>query len=264
MPGSIQPDDKSLNWLLAGLPQEEYQRLLPNLEEVELGTGQVVYRPQELIRHLYFPTNGCVISLTATMLDGSSVEVGAVGSEGIVGLSVFWGVQASPYGAVVQVPGSAMRLNADVLKRMLSALGSLHSIMLRYTHAIVVQIGQTAACNCKHSIEERLARWLLICHDRARSDDFPLTHEYIAEMLGVRRAGVTQSAASFQKQGLIRYRRGHMTILDRQGLEKASCECYGVVRQELQSYLTAIAPHLRQQAALSVERFQNLSNQYEN
>src|SRR4028118_2106464 len=172
MPGSTQPDDKSINWLLAGLPKEEYARLLPHLEAVALDTGQVLYRPQEPIRYLYFPNNGCVVSLTTAMADGSTIEVGAVGSEGLVGLSVFWGVQTSPYGAVVQIPGSALRLNADVLKRMLSELGSLHSILLRYTHAVVVQIGQTAACNCRHSVEQRFARWLLVCRDRARSDDF--------------------------------------------------------------------------------------------
>jgi CRP-like cAMP-binding protein len=198
------------------------------------------------------------------MEDGATVEVGAVGSEGLVGLSIFWGVQTSPYGAVVQIPGSAMRLNADVLKRMLSELGSLHSILLRYTHAMVVQIAQTSACNCRHSTEERFARWLLVCHDRARSDDFPLTHEFIAEMLGVRRASITESALGFQKQGWIRYKRGHITILDRHGLEEAACECYGVVRQELERYLTTIVPQLYQQAALSIKSFENLSSQYEN
>jgi CRP-like cAMP-binding protein len=264
MPGSTQPDNKSLNWLLAGLPKEEYARLLPYLEAVAIDTGQVLYQPHEPIQHLYFPDNGCVVSLTTAMVDGSTVEVGAVGSEGLVGLSIFWGVQTSPYGAVVQIPGGALRLNADVLKRMLSELGSLHGILLRYTHAIVVQIAQTAACNCRHSTEERFARWLLVCHDRARSDDFPLTHEFIAEMLGVRRAGITESAVGFQKKGLIRYKRGHITIRDRSGLEKASCECYGVVRQELESYLTTIVPQLQQQAALSIKSFENMSSQYEN
>lgn len=264
MLGSTQPDNKSRNWLFEGLPKEEYQRLLPNLEAVTLRAGQVLYQPQELIHHLYFPDNGCVISLTTTMEDGSTVEVGAVGNEGLVGLSVFWGVQTTPYGAVVQIPGTAMRLNADVLKRMLSELGSLHSILLRYTHAMVVQIAQTAACNCKHSVEERFARWLLVCHDRARSDDFPLTHEFIAEMLGVRRPGITESAVGFQREGLIRYKRGHITILNRHGLEKACCECYAVVRKELQRYLTMIVPHSHQRAALSIETFDSLSNGYEN
>jgi CRP-like cAMP-binding protein len=264
MPGSTQPDNKSLNWLLAGLPREEYERLLPNMEAVTLRTGQVLCQPQEPISYLYFPDNGCVVSLTTMMLDGSTVEVGAVGNEGLVGLSIYWGVLKSPYGAVVQIPGSAMRLNADVLRRMLNQLGSLHSILLRYTHAMVVQIAQTAACNCKHSLEQRFARWLMVCHDRARSDDFPLTHEFIAEMLGVRRAGVTEAASSFQNRGLIRYRRGHITVMDRRGLEQACCECYGVVRQELQCYLTTIVPHLHRQAALSIESFEHLSSEYEN
>jgi hypothetical protein len=147
---------------------------------------------------------------------------------------------------------------------MLSELGSLHSILLRYTHAMVVQIAQTSACNCRHSIEDRFARWLLVCHDRARSDDFPLTHEFIAEMLGVRRASITEAAVGFQKKGWIRYKRGHITILDRFGLEKACCECYRVVRQELERYLTTIVPQLHQQAALSIKSFGNLSSRYEN
>jgi CRP-like cAMP-binding protein len=264
MSGSTQPDNKSLNWLLEGLPKEEYERLLPNLEAVTLSFGEVLYHPQESVRYLYFPDNGCVVSLTTMLENGSTIEVGAVGSEGMVGLSVFWGGQTTPYGAVVQIPGSAMRLNADVLKRMLNELVSLHSILLRYTHAMVVQIAQTAACNCKHSVEERLARWLLVCHDRARSDDFPLTHEFIAEMLGVRRAGVTTAALMFKNKRLIQYKRGHITILDRPGLEKACCECYRVVRKELQSYLTTIIPHVHQQSALSMDSFEQLSNQYEN
>jgi CRP-like cAMP-binding protein len=264
MPGSTQPGNQSLNWLLEGLPKEEYERLRPNLEAVTLSFGEVLYQPQEPVRYLYFPDNGCVVSLTTSMADGATIEVGSVGSEGLLGLSIFWGVQTTPYGAVVQIPGSAMRLNADVLKRMLSELRSLHSILLRYTHAMVVQIAQTAACNCKHSVEERLARWLLVCHDRARSDDFPLTHEFIAEMLGVRRAGVTTMAGAFQKKRLIQYKRGHITILDRSGLEKVCCECYRVVRKELQSYLTTIIPHLHQQSALSIDSFEVLSNHYEN
>jgi CRP-like cAMP-binding protein len=264
MPGSTPPANKSLNWLLEGLTKEEYGRLLPNLEVVSLSLGQMLHQPQEPVRYLYFPGNGCVVSLTTTMEDGSTIEVGSVGSEGLVGLSVFWGVQTTPYGAVVQIPGSAMRLNADVLKRMLNQLGSLHSILLRYTHAMVVQIAQTSACNCKHSLGERFARWLLVCHDRARSDDFPLTHELIAEMLGVRRAGITEAALSFQNEGLIRYKHGHITILDRHRLEKACCECYRVVREELQSYLTTIVPQLHLQAALSIDSFEHLSNQYEN
>jgi CRP-like cAMP-binding protein len=263
MPGSMQSHNLSFNWLLAGLPKEEYERFLPSLETVSLRFGQVLYHPQEPIHYLYFPDNGCVVSLTTSLEDGSTVEVGAVGSEGLVGLSIFWGVQTTPYGAVVQIPGSAMRLNADVLKRMLNELRTLHGILLRYTHAMVVQIAQTSACNCKHALEERLARWLLVCHDRARSDDFPLTHEFIAEMLGVRRAGVTEAALSFQNSKLIRYKRGHITIMDRRGLEKAACECYRVVREELQNYLTAIVPQLHQQAALSIESFETLSRQHQ-
>lgn len=262
MPGSILPASENLNWLLAGLSRTEYERFLPNLDAVSLRVGQVLYRPQEPVRYLYFPGNGCVVSLTTLMEDGSTFEVGSVGSEGLVGLSVFWGVRKTPYGAVVQIPGNAMRLDADVLNRMVSELGSLHSILLRYTHAMVVQIGQTAACNCKHTVEERFARWLLVCHDRAGSDDFPLTHEFIAEMLGVRRAGITESSVRFQHQQLIHNRRGHITILDRLGLENASCECYSVVREELQSYLTTIVPPPQRTA--SIATFSHSRNQYKN
>jgi CRP-like cAMP-binding protein len=264
MPGSKSPDNQSLNWLLGGLSKEEYERLLPNFEAVTLNLGEVIYRPQEPIHYIYFPDNGCVVSLLSLMNDGSTVEVGTVGSEGLVGISIFWGVRTTPYGATVQIPGSAMRMNADVLKRMLSEVHSLHSILLRYTHALMVQIAQTSACNSRHNLEARLARWLLVCHDRARSNDFPLTQEFIAEMLGVRRAGITEAVGKFQKKGLIRSNRGHITILDRRGMEEATCECYRVVREELENYLTAIVPVPQLRAALSTDSFEDLSSQYEN
>jgi CRP-like cAMP-binding protein len=264
MSGSQSPPDPSLNWLLGGLSKEEFERLLPNLEAVTLNLGEVIYSPQEPIHYIYFPGNGCVISLTSLMNDGSTVEVGAVGREGLVGISVFWGVRTTPYGARVQIPGSAQRMNADVLKRMLGEVHLLHSILLRYTHALMVQIAQTSACNSRHSLEARLARWLLVCHDRARSNDFPLTHEFIAEMLGVRRAGITESIGKFQKQGLIRSNRRHITILNRQGMEEVSCECYRVVREELENYLTTIVPSPHLRAALSTDSFEDLSSQYEN
>jgi CRP-like cAMP-binding protein len=263
MPGSKSPHDQSLNWLLGGLSKEEYERLHPNLESVTLNPGKVIYRPQEPIRYIYFPDNGCVVSLLSQMNDGSTVEVGAVGSEGLVGISIFWGVETTPYGATVQIPGSARRMNADVLKRMLGEVHSLHSILLRYTHALMVQIAQTAACNIRHSLEARLARWLLVGHDRARSNDYPLTQEFIAEMLGVRRAGVTEAVGKLQKKGLIRSNRGHITILDRRGMEAASCECYSVVREELEVYLTTIAPALHRRATLSMDSFEELSSQHE-
>ncbi len=260
MPGSKLPDDNSLNWLLAGLSREEYQRLLPDLEPVTLGLGEVLCRPQEPVRYIYFPGNGCVVSLLALLEDGSTVEVGAVGSEGMVGICIFWGVQTMPYGARMQIPGSAIRMKADVLKQMLSEVRSLHGILLRYTHALVVQIVQTAACTQRHPLETRFTRWPLICHDRAGSDDFPLTQELISEMLGVRRSGVSVAASKFQERGLIRYNRGHMTILDRRGLEELSCECYWIVREELQNYLRTIAPAPRLRAALSTESFEPLSS----
>lgn len=183
--------------------------------------------------------------MLAMMEDGSTVEVGAVGNEGLVGISVFWGVRSTPYGAKVQIPGNALRVKAEVLGRMLREVNTLHRILLRYTHALMVQIAQTAACNGRHSLEARLARWLLVCHDRARSNDFPLTHEFIAEMLGVRRAGVTEVIGQFQKKGLIISNRGHISVLDRRGMEGETCECYRVVRQELENYLTTMSVSVR-------------------
>jgi|SRR5919205_1918411 CRP-like cAMP-binding protein len=264
MPGSTPPDDKSLNWLLAGLSREEYERLLPDLEPVALSLGEVLYRPQEPVSHIYFPDNGCVVSLLASMADGAITEVGAVGSEGMVGVCVFWGVRTTPYGARVQIPGGAMRMRADALRGVLGEVRPLHGILLRYTHALMVQVAQTAACNRFHTLEQRLARWLLVCHDRARSDGFPLTQEFIAEILGVRRPGVTETAAGLRARKLIAYSRGHITVTDRRGLEELSCECYRVVREELQQYLTAVvpAPHLR--AALSAQRFEELGGRYVN
>lgn len=264
MSGSKQPTNHSLNWLLGGLSKEEYGRILVNLERVTLSLGEVLYHPQEPTQYIYFPDNGCVVSMLAMMEDGSTVEVGVVGSEGMVGIWVFWGVQATPYCARVQMPGTALRINADVLKRVLSDVHSLHGILLRYTHALMVQIAQNSACNRRHSLEARLARWLLVCHDRARNDDFPITHEFISEMLGVRRPGISIAAGEFQKRGLIRHYRGHITILNRAGLERVSCECYRVVREELQNYLTTIVPHPQLQAALSMKSFETLASQYEN
>ena len=264
MPGSTPPDDKSVNWLLAGLSAEEHDRPLPDPEPVALGLGEILHRPQEPTRHVYFPQSGCVVSLFASMEDGSPPEVGSVGVEGMVGVCVFWGVPATPYGARVQIPGGATRMNADVLRRALGEVPSLHCVLLRYTHALPVQVAQTAAWNRCHSLSQRFARWLLISQDRARSDDFPLTHELAAEMLAVRRPGVTEAAARFKRLGPIRYRRGHVTVLDRRGLEELACECHRVVREELERYLTAIvpAPHLR--AALSMDGFEELVSRYTN
>jgi len=219
------------NRLLTALPSEVKARLLPNLERVSLPFKEVLYESRELIEYVYFPNHG-VVSLLTIVEDGTLAEVGLVGNEGIVGLSVFLGVETTPFNAIVQVPGEAMRMKADVFKDSVNPDSPLHSLLLRYTHALMLQISQSAACNHHHSVEERCCRWLLMTRDRAQSDKFPLTHEFLSQMLGVRRASVTVVAGMLQKAGLIRYSRGQMTLLDRPGLEAVSCQCYRLVKEE--------------------------------
>ncbi|HEV2914883.1 MAG TPA: Crp/Fnr family transcriptional regulator [Pyrinomonadaceae bacterium] len=222
---------KIQNTILAALPAKEYQRLLPFLEYVSLPLGQVLYETDELIREVYFLNTG-IVSLVTHMRDGASVEAGLVGSEGMVGISVVLADSISPNQAVVQIADGAMRMNSAALKNKLERGGQLQSLLLRYTQALIKQVSQTAACNRSHYIGERLARWLLMCQDRVEGDELALTQEFIAEMLGTRRSGVSEAAVILQDDGLIRYSRGHITILDRQGLEKFACECYAVVKKD--------------------------------
>lgn len=235
---SVSPEPRipAKNRLLATLPREEYERLLPNLETVSLTLKQVLYEPNELIKHVYFPTHG-VGSLLNIMEGGMVVEVGTVGNEGMIGLPVFLGADKIPQQAIVQIPGDGMRMKADVFKDSVNQGSPLHGLLQRYTQTLFNQVAQSAACNCIHSIEERCCRWLLMTHDRVQSDEFPLTQEFLSDMLGVRRASVSVVAATLQKAGLIRYSRGAITILDRENLEASSCECYRIVKDEFDRLL---------------------------
>jgi CRP-like cAMP-binding protein len=219
------------NRLLAALPSEVKARLEPNLERVPLPFKEVLYESREVIEYLYFPING-VVSLLTIVEERTLAEVGLVGNEGMVGLSVFLGIEATSFKAIVQVPGEAMRMKADVFKDLVNSDSPLYSLLLRYTHALMFQISQSAACNPHHSVEERCCRWLLMTRARVQSDQFPITHEFLSQMLGVRRASITVVAGMLQKAGLIHYSRGQMTILDSPGLEAVSCQCYQLVKQE--------------------------------
>ena len=226
------------NLILNALPREEYERLAPALEPVRLHSGEVLVRADEPVTHVYFPNSGTV-SVISVFEDGGSVEAGMVGYEGMFGVNAFLGSVVSPLEAIVQLPGDGLRMRADVLRREFRAGGKLNDLLLRYTQAFIIQIAQTAACNRAHKMVGQLARWLLMCQDRAHSDELALTQEFIAAMLGTRRASVTEAAGVLQNAGLIGYRRGIIHILDRKGLEAASCECYRIVTKEFGRLLIA-------------------------
>jgi len=219
------------NRLLAALPREDVARLLPQLTPVPLALGDVLYEPDRAMAYLYFPTTA-VVSLIYTMVDGTTAEMGLVGNEGVVGVALFMGGDTTPNRAIVQVAGDAFRLWAPALRAEFLRAGAVQLALLRYTQALITQISQTAVCNRLHAIEQRLCRWLLLTRDRVPSDAIQMTQEFIAHMLGVRREGVTLAARDLQEAGLIRYVRGHITILDRPGLEATACECYRVVKDE--------------------------------
>ena len=237
MSASTDPRNSIQNRLLAALPKSEYSRLLPHLETVSLEFKQVFYEPNQPIEYVYFPNNG-VVSLVNIMEDGATVEVATVGNEGMIGLPVFLGANTIPSKAFSQVPGDAMRIRADVFKDLVNQGSPLHNLLQLYTQALFNLVAQSAACNRLHSIEERFCRWMLMTTDRVGKDQFPLTQEFLAQMLGVRRASVSVVAAIIQKAGLIQYSRGKMTILDREGLESSSCECYRLVKQEFDRLLS--------------------------
>ncbi|MCA1564898.1 MAG: Crp/Fnr family transcriptional regulator [Acidobacteria bacterium] len=224
------------NRILNALPREEYERLAAYLEPVEMPLGEVLYHPNEPISHVYFPNRGTV-SIICTFEDGKSVEAGMVGNEGMFGVGVFLGSITSPLEAVVQLPGEGYRMHADVLRAEFKRGEHLQDLLLRYTQALIIQLAQTAACNRAHPIDGRLARWLLMCQDRAQASELQLTHEFIAIMLGTRRAGVSEAAAKLQDDSVIRYRRGHVNLLDRRKLEAYSCECYEIVKKEFDRLL---------------------------
>jgi CRP-like cAMP-binding protein len=231
MPASANTTAPTQNRLLAMLPREEYERILPHLNHISFSLGEVIYESGGLMHYIYFPANA-IISLLYMMENGSSAEMGMVGKEGLVGIALFMGGDTMPNRAVVQSAGGAFRMRAKVLQDEFARGGMFQRLLLRYTQALITQMSQTAVCNRLHEIEQQLCRWLLLSHDRLNSDELVMTQELIANMLGVRREGVTAAAGRLQEQGLISYVRGHIQILDRSGLEAAVCECYKVVKDE--------------------------------
>ncbi len=224
------PDPRQ-NRLLAALPDSEWQRWLPQLEFVELPLGRVLYESGATLQHVYFPTTA-IVSLLYVLENGASAEIAVVGNEGIVGVSLFMGGGSTPSRAVVQSAGQGYRLRSQAMKDEFDRAGPVLHLLLRYTQALITQMAQTAVCNRHHSLDQQLCRWLLLSLDRLQGSELVMTQELIANMLGVRREGVTESALSLQKAGLIRYARGRISVLDRPGLERRTCECYAVVRKE--------------------------------
>src|SRR3984893_5011715 len=224
------------NRLLAALPRDEYGGLLPHLEKVALPLKEILYEANGPIARVFFPLNG-VISLVIIMEGGFPLEVGTIGNEGMVGTPVFLGSDSSPTRAISQVPGEALRMEAKVFQEAMRRASPLYGLVQRYTQAMINQISQSTVCNRRHSVQKRMCRWLLMSHDRVGADEFQLTQEFLAQMLGVRRPTVTAVAGILQKAGLISYSRGRLTVQDRKGLEAASCECYEVVAKELDRLL---------------------------
>lgn len=224
------------NQLLEALPKSDYERLASHLELVPMELGAVLYEPGARMRYVYFPTTS-IVSLLYVMEDGASAEIAIVGNEGILGISLFMGGETTPSRAVVQSAGHGFRLKAQMLKDEFSRFGPMLHLLLRYTQALITQMSQTAVCNRHHSVDQQLCRWLLLSLDRLASNELAMTQELIANMLGVRREGVTEAAGKLQDAGLIRYRRGRIIVLDRPGLEARSCECYEVVKTEFDRLL---------------------------
>jgi CRP-like cAMP-binding protein len=224
------PDPRK-NDLLAALAGGEWARWLPHLESVEMPLGKVLYESGSRLSHVYFPTTS-IISLLYVMEDGASAEIAVVGHEGIVGISLFMGGESTPSRAVVQSAGQGFRLKAALMMQEFNRAGPVLHLLLRYTQALITQMAQTAVCNRHHSLDQQLCRWLLLSLDRLASDELVMTQELIANMLGVRREGVTEAAGHLQQAGLIQYRRGRITVLDRKRLEQRACECYAVVKNE--------------------------------
>jgi len=236
----IQPTvEPRRNLLLAALPDAEWQRWLPQLESVVMPLGQVLYESGVTLSHVYFPTTA-IVSLLYVMENGASAEIAVVGNEGIVGISLFMGGESTSSRAVVQSAGKGFRLKAQLLKTEFNRAGPVLHLLLRYTQALITQMAQTAVCNRHHSVDQQLCRWLLLSLDRLEGDELVMTQELIANMLGVRREGVTEGALRLQKLGLIKYVRGHITVLDRVGVEKRTCECYAVVKREYDRLLPSV------------------------
>ena len=219
------------NHLLAALPKAEFDRLAPHLELVPMRLGEILYEPGGQLQHAYFPTTS-IVSLHYVIESGASAEIAGVGNEGVVGISLFMGGNTTPSAAVVQTAGHAYRLERRRLKEEFDRAGAVLRLLLRYTQALITQMTQTAVCNRHHSVEQQLCRWLLVTLDRVPSGELTMTQELVASMLGVRREGITEAAARLRDDGLIGYRRGHISVLEREGIETRSCECYGVVKVE--------------------------------
>ena len=231
--------DPRLNHLLAALPADEWARWEPLLELVDLPLGHVLYESGLILTHVYFPVD-CIVSLLYVMENGSSAEIAVVGNEGLVGVSLFMGGETTPSRAVVQSAGRGFRLEAQAMKNEFNRAGPVLHLLLRYTQALITQMAQTAVCNRHHSLDQQLCRWLLLSLDRLRGNELVMTQDLIANMLGVRREGVTEAAGKLQAIGLIRYSRGRIQVLDRPRLEELTCECYAVVKTEYDRLLPAI------------------------
>jgi CRP-like cAMP-binding protein len=238
-PAMSSPHSPNQNHLLAALPTAEFDRLAPHLELVPMLLGQVLYEPGGQMQHAYFPTTA-IVSLQYVMESGASAESAGVGNEGVVGISLFMGGDTTPSSAVVQTAGHGYRLESRLLKQEFSRAGAMQSLLLRYTQALITQMFQTAACNRHHSVEQQLCRWLLLTLDRLPSRELVMTQELVASMLGVRREGITEAAGKLQLDGIVRYRRGHLSVLERAGLESRACECYAVVKTEIDRLLSDV------------------------
>jgi CRP-like cAMP-binding protein len=219
------------NHLLASLPEAEWARWMPHLEQVSLPLGHVLYESGVTLKHVYFPITG-IVSLLYVMEDGASAEIAVIGNEGVVGISLFMGGESTPSRAVVQSAGLGFRMHSQVIKEEFHRSGPVMHVLLRYTQALITQMAQTAVCNRHHTLDQQLCRWLLLSLDRIDGSEIVMTQELISNTLGVRREGVTEAALSLQKDGLISYARGHIKVLNRPGLELRTCECYAVVKKE--------------------------------
>jgi CRP-like cAMP-binding protein len=235
------PHSPTQNHLLAALPPAEFARLSPDLELVPMPLGEALYESGGRLQHVYFPTTS-IVSLLYVLENGASAEIAIVGNEGILGISLFMGGGTTPSRAVVQSAGYGYRLKAELLKQEFDRSGPVLHLLLRYTQALITQMSQTAVCNRHHAVEQQLCRWLLLSLDRLSTDSLTMTQELIANMLGVRREGVTEAAGNLQRQGLIRYSRGRIDVLDRAGLEETVCECYAVVKKEFDRLISDIPP----------------------
>jgi len=227
------------NHLLAALPTEEFERLSAHLELVSMPIGKMLYEPNEQLQHAYFPTT-CIVSLHYVMESGASAETAGVGNEGVVGVSLFMGGNTTSSSAVVQTAGYAYRLERRLLKQEFDRAGALQRLLLRYTQALMTQMTQTSVCNRHHSVEQQLCRWLLLTLDRLPTNELVMTQELVASMLGVRREGITEAAGNLQRAGYINYRRGHISVLNRSGLEAHTCECYAIVKKEMSRLLSDV------------------------